>query len=138
MKDIGMVPELYVKDFLKSVHFYLAVLGFSVLYAREESDFAYLKRGNAELMIEQVGSSRTWATAELSFPLGRGVNFRIETENVDELYANIKKNGIPIFLEMEEKWYQTNNGEVGNKQFLIQDPDGYLLRFYEDMGTRSK
>lgn len=27
--------------------------------------------------------------------------------------------------------------EVGHKQFLVQDPDGYLLGFFEKIGTRS-
>jgi hypothetical protein len=26
---------------------------------------------------------------------------------------------------------------VGQKQFLVQDPDGYLLRFGQELGTRS-
>jgi hypothetical protein len=26
--------------------------------------------------------------------------------------------------------------EAGNRQFVVTDPDGYLLRFYEDMGSR--
>jgi len=25
---------------------------------------------------------------------------------------------------------------LGNKEFLIQDPDGYLLRFSEDLGEK--
>ena len=37
---------------------------------------------------------------------------------------------------MEEKWYRKNDKEVGHKQFLVQDPDGYLLRFFQDLGIR--
>lgn len=25
---------------------------------------------------------------------------------------------------------------IGNKEFLVQDPDGYLLRFSEDLGEK--
>jgi hypothetical protein len=37
---------------------------------------------------------------------------------------------------MEEKWYRADNVYVGNRQFIVQDPDGYLLRFYQHLGTR--
>ena len=39
-------------------------------------------------------------------------------------------------MEPEEKWYRKDSIEVGNKQFLVQDPDGYLLRFTQDLGKR--
>ena len=29
-----------------------------------------------------------------------------------------------------------NNKLLGNKEFLVQDPDGYLLRFSEDLGEK--
>ena len=28
------------------------------------------------------------------------------------------------------------NKLLGNKEFLVQDPDGYLLRFSEDLGEK--
>jgi len=30
----------------------------------------------------------------------------------------------------------TSYVEAGNRQFVIADPDGYVLRFYEDLGRR--
>ncbi|MDR1949360.1 MAG: hypothetical protein LBQ38_08210, partial [Spirochaetaceae bacterium] len=48
-----------------------------------------------------------------------------------------KYNGIKLFMEIEENWYKVNNKKIGNKEFLVQDPDGYLLRFSEDMGERN-
>jgi hypothetical protein len=40
----------------------------------------------------------------------------------------------PVFLALEDKWYRQNNRMVGNRQFIVQDPDGYLLRFFQDLG----
>lgn len=37
---------------------------------------------------------------------------------------------------MEERWYRVNEQETGNRQFVVADPDGYLLRFFEDLGLR--
>jgi hypothetical protein len=55
------------------------------------------------------------------------------------LYARVRAAGATVFLDMEEKWYRRDAApsvEVGNRQFIVQDPDGYLLRFAEDLGVR--
>ena len=39
-------------------------------------------------------------------------------------------------MEPEDKLYRTDDGEVGVRQFLVQDPDGYLVRFSEHLGRR--
>ena len=53
------------------------------------------------------------------------------------IYNTLKENGYKIAFEMEENWYRQDNKLLGNKEFLIQDPDGYLLRFSEDLGEKS-
>ena len=37
---------------------------------------------------------------------------------------------------MEERWYRRDNTEIGTRQFIVQDPDGYLLRLHHDLGIR--
>lgn len=138
MKTIGLVPELYVKDIRRSLHFYLELLDFSIVYQREEENFAYLKRENAELMLDQIEKSRDWITGELNYPLGIGINLQIEVSDVSALRRRLIDREIEPFLEMEEKWYRRDDYYVGNKQFLVQDPDGYLLRFYQDLGGRDQ
>ena len=44
--------------------------------------------------------------------------------------------GWPIFVEPEEKWYRAGDVEIGVRQFLVQDPDGYLVRLQEEIGER--
>jgi catechol 2,3-dioxygenase-like lactoylglutathione lyase family enzyme len=132
-----LIPELSVSDYQTSLYFYTKVLGFSIVYKREEEGFAFLVLGNAHLMIDEIGKGRDWKTAELDHPLGRGVNFQIEVKSIDPVLEGLKRAGIKLFLETEEKWYRIEDKEAGNKQFLVQDPDGYLLRFSEDLGERS-
>ena len=133
-----LIPELKVVDFKKSLDFYTKLAGFEIIYERKENDFAMLGINNARLMIEGLtDKSRAWKVGELERPFGRGMHFQIEVLDVQSLYLGFKKADYPIFFEMEEKWYRKNDQEVGNKQFLVQDPDGYLLRFFQDMGTRS-
>jgi catechol 2,3-dioxygenase-like lactoylglutathione lyase family enzyme len=133
---VSLIPELSVIDFQKSLEFYVNVLGFSVLYERPEEGFAMLAIENAQLMIDQIGLSRDWKTAPFEYPLGRGINFQITVATVKPILENLAKHNVKLFLNLEERWYRKNDLEVGNRQFLVQDPDGYLLRFTEDLGTR--
>lgn len=131
-----LVPELSVTNFTKSITFYTEILGFSIKYQRPEEGFAFLFLRDAQIMIDEIGKGRTWQTGDFTPPLGRGINFEIEVPSLSPLLEKLKENNVPLFLEVEEKWYRVNETESGNKQFLVQDPDGYLLRFTEDLGTR--
>ena len=131
-----LIPELKVTDFKKSLEFYTNLAGFEILYDRPEQDFAMLVNNGAQLMIEGLtDKTRAWEVGDLEKPFGRGINFQIEVEDVDALYENFKD--YAKFEEMEERWYRKDDIEVGNKQFLVQDPDGYLLRFFESLGSRA-
>ena len=89
-------------------------------------------------MLDQYvpNSNRSWVAAPLEAPFGRGMNLQIETDAVDELYASVQKAGSTIFLPIEERWYRAADAYLGNRQFIVQDPDGYLLRFFQDLGER--
>ena len=136
MKSNTLVPEICISDFDKSIQFYTKILGFKIEYQREEEGFAFLSLGKAQIMIDQIDKGRTWKTGKFEYPLGRGINFQIEVDKMQPLLDNLKRCKIKLFLEPEEKWYRKENNQEGNKQFLVQDPDGYLLRFFEDLGTK--
>ena len=137
MRPNSLVPELSISNFEKTVEFYTKILGFTIEYQRANEGFAYLSLGEAQLMVDQVGKTRTWKTGEFEHPLGRGINFQIKVvEKIDSLLGRLRQNNVKLFMEPEEKWYKKGDYEVGNRQFLVQDPDGYLLRFFEDLGTR--
>ncbi len=105
-------------------------------YQREEEGFAFLTLGETQIMIDQIGKGRTWKTGEFEYPLGRGINFQIVVDDLDLILERLKQNNTKLFLEVEEKWYRKDNQQVGNKQFLVMDPDGYLLRFAQDLGSK--
>jgi catechol 2,3-dioxygenase-like lactoylglutathione lyase family enzyme len=129
-----LIPELNVSDFARSLAFYTELVGFSILYERAEEAFAYLSLGGAELMIQQ--DDGMWSTGPLEQPYGRGLNFEIHVQDVQALHDRFAARDYPIFVPMEERWYRRDAVYVGQMQFLVQDPDGYLLRFGEDLGTR--
>ncbi|SRR5579884_2029524 len=135
-----LIPELDVTDLDRSVAFYVDLIGFRVLYGRPEERFAFLDLGGAELMLEEAaGPGRRFRTAPLERPYGRGVNFQIRVADAHALHARIRQAGIDPFLPLEDRWYRRDDSQLGNRQFVVADPDGYLLRFYSDLGgERSK
>ena len=133
-----IVPELYCTDLERSLVFYTQVCGFAVRYARPEERFAYLDLNGAELMLEQtVTLERTWVAAPLEYPLGRGMSLQIEVVGLRALHDRVIEHGSRIFVPLEERWYRREAEEVGNRQFVVMDPDGYLLRFFEGLGARA-
>ncbi len=133
----ALIPELYCSNFQQSLKFYTDILGFTVSYLRSQDRFAFLERQGAQLMIEQtVQLDRLWVIGGASPPYGRGVNLQIKTKDAKTLYEKCKKEGASIFLPLEEKWYQIENQLTGNLQFIVLDPDNYLLRFFESLGNK--
>ena len=132
----GLVPELAVTDYEASKRFWCDLVGFSVRYERPEEGFGYLVLGSAHLMLDQINQGRTWATGTLEAPLGRGINLEIQVAPLDAAWERLTQAQWPIFVEPEEKWYRAGDVEIGVRQFLIQDPDGYLVRLQEEIGER--
>ena len=128
-----LVPELSVSDLERSLIFYVNVIGFTVSYQRKEEGFAFLTFGSAQIMLDEIGTGRTWETGKFNYPLGRGINFQIKVESITPLLDRLKQYNIDLFLEVEEKWYRQDTDEVSQKQFLVMDPDGYLFRFAEGL-----
>ena len=130
-----LVPELLIEDLPASLDFWVGLCGFEVLYDRPADGFAYLHAGTAHLMLEQVGVGRNWIPAALERPLGRGVNFQIMLGDIVPLLERLAEAEWPLFMPAETKWYQTGDTRAGVAQFLVQDPDGYLVRFSSRVGA---
>ena len=130
-----LVPELMVSDIRVSLEFWRDLLGFGVLYERPAERFAYLEREGAEVMLEQAGE-RSWLVGPMDRPFGRGINLQMEVRDVDALLQRLAKANWPLYRQSEDRWYGAGARQVGQRQFLVQDPDGYLLRFAQGLGIR--
>lgn len=126
------IPELSVTNLAKSLAFYKTI-GFHINYERPENKFAFISLNNIQFMLQELSDQNKWEIAELSYPFGNGINFQLEVPNIDNIYNNLVKNNYNIAFPIEENWYRQNNKLLGNREFLVQDPDGYLLRFSEDL-----
>ena len=125
-----LIPELSVKDIEKSKHFYINVLGFKLEYERPDDKFAFLSYNGSQIMIEQINNH--WSVGKLEYPFGRGINFQIETNEIEQISSRLKSNHIHIYKDVFESKYVANNEIFIEKELLVQDLDGYLLRFQQD------
>jgi len=130
-----LIPELSVTNLKNSLKFY-QIVGFKIEYERAENKFVFLSMGEIQFMLQEISKEDKWNIEPLEYPFGNGINFQLEVENVDKIYNLLKENNYKIAFEMEENWYRQDNKLLGNKEFLVQDPDGYLIRFSEDLGER--
>jgi len=131
----ALVPELDVTDIEASLRFWCDLLGFEVAYDRPQAKFAYLQREGAQVMLCQI--NRNWEVGELERPFGRGINFQIAASNIEPIVNALKAAGWPLYREPFEAWYRLGETmESGSREFLVQDPDGYLIRFAQNIGRR--
>jgi len=100
----------------------------------------YVWRPAARVPAGRPTSSRlvhsVWITAALEAPLGRGVNFQPAVPDLELVLGRLNAAGWPLFGGLEERWYRTGARERRVRQFLVQDPDGYLVRPQETLGSR--
>jgi catechol 2,3-dioxygenase-like lactoylglutathione lyase family enzyme len=130
----ALTPELTVQDLDVSLQFWCDLLGFTVAYDRPAARFAYLARGSAQIMLCQRNGR--WNTGTLDRPYGRGVNFQIMVDRLAPILTALDAAGWPLFEEPSEAWYRTGPVEGGQRECLVQDPDGYLVRLAENLGQR--
>lgn len=126
MKFNSLIPELSVTNIDKSKEFYTKI-GFKIMYERVEDKFCFLELEGNQIMIQEENDN--WSVGEMEYPFGRGINISMSVSNVKELYDNIIKQDIKVFKELEVHHYRVDDKIYDDLEFLIQDLDGYLLRF---------
>ena len=123
----NLIPELSVFDILQTKNFY-EELGFKIEYERQEEKFVFMSFQDSQFMFEQI-HDEGWNTGELIYPLGRGINFSIAVDDIEKLYTLVKNKKLEIYKKLTKSVYLVNGIEEVQMEFLIQDPNGYLLRF---------
>lgn len=135
---MSLIPELSVCDYAVSLRFYTQVLGWQIAHARPEEGFAMLTLGTARLMIDALGRGRDFdaSLTARDRPFGRGLNLAITVPAIAPLLHSLSAAGHPLYLPPEDRWYRAGHVQIGQRQFVVADPDGYLLRFVESLGDR--
>ncbi len=122
----SLIPELTVSNIEESKRFYTN-LGFKIVYERIENKFCFLQLEKNQIMIEEKNGN--WNTGELKYPYGNGINISMQVSDVEKMFNDLKESKQKFFLELEVHKYRVGKKFFEDKEFLIQDPDGYLLRF---------
>jgi len=124
-----LIPELLVSSFEESLKFYTKGIGFNVKYTRDKPRFAMLEYNGAQIMIEEIhNTSPEWITGKMEKPFGRGINLQVEVEDLENIVHSLKENQYKLRTEPKTTTYKTGNTQSTCTQFLIEDPDGYLIR----------
>ncbi|MGO9450423.1 MAG: bleomycin resistance protein [Candidatus Binataceae bacterium] len=131
----ALAPELHVNDLEKSLAFWRDCCGFEIAYRRDEERFVFLELQDAQIMLCQRHGR--YETGAMTHPLGQGAMFQIYLDSIDPVLAALKAIGWPLYEEPRERWYRAGDHENGLRQFMVQDPDGYLILFGERLRTRS-
>ncbi len=126
MKFNSLIPELSVTNIEKSKKFYLN-LGFKIMYERKEDKFCFLYLEDNQIMIEEINNN--WNVGEMKYPFGNGINISMTVSDIDSFYERIISKRIVLFRKIKTSKYRVDDIIYEDKEFLLQDPDGYLLRF---------
>ena len=121
--------ELHVPDFEKVKEFY-GKLGFEVVWERKPEDkkgYLVMKRGNSILNFwpgtEQVWNQPYFKNFPKTTKRGYAVEIVINVDNIEHLYEEVK-----TFVKVVE---ELKTQPWGLKDFRIEDPFGFYLRFTE-------
>ncbi|MCA9347672.1 VOC family protein [Candidatus Saccharibacteria bacterium] len=122
MKITSLV--FWVADATLSYKFYKK-LGFEVGGVNERH--AVVRLGDIEIMLVTLRDEDDFSKDALAKPKGFGMYVYIQVEDVDMKHKEVLKLGLKPSSE-PRTW------EWGNREFVIKDPDGYKLCFYQKVG----
>ncbi|MGL5574586.1 MAG: hypothetical protein ACRDCW_03415 [Sarcina sp.] len=60
------------------------------------------------------------------------ISLQLRVRSVDEIRERFIKNNIQLFRDITVSEYECNGEIIFQKEFLVQDLNGYLLRFYSE------
>ncbi len=127
MDRVGI--QWIVENVARSVEFYSTKLGFKIDWIGEGPFFAIISRGNFTIMLRELKQGKLSRPNRVPFIQSgwhsdgkEAWDSYVWVENADDLYNEFKKNGVSIIKDIQ-------NTEYGNRDFEIEDLDGYIICF---------
>jgi len=123
-----LTPNLIVADVERSLAFYTNVLGFTRgMTVPEQAPFVFgsVVSGGIEIFFNEKQTATKEFPMLAAQPIGTSGTMYLEVEpgTIERLHEQLKR-AVPIVMPFVTQWY-------GVKEFVIADPDGYLLTFAE-------
>ena len=125
MRLRSTAPVFLVADVAATMRWYLEKLGFDAdpFPASPPHAFCILTRDRVEIMLQQLAG---YQKPDLFEKRGGGVwNVYVRMEGVRALYETVSKLGDVAIVE------PLRRQEYGDTEFVIRDPNGYILVFSE-------
>lgn len=130
-----LMAEMMVTDYPASLAFWTGVLGFGVAFERPAQRLGCLVHPDgAQVMIYQRDGD--WETGPMEAPFGRGMVVQIYVAHVDAVAARVVAAGLLFYVAPRERWRDWGDRQGGQREFLVQDPDGYLVMVVQRIGER--
>lgn len=123
-----IVPALLVSSLERSVDVYTRLFGFELDHTEPER-LAVVQLGGEQIVLNQYRPDDPMVVAELSTPFGRGVAIHVRTADPKPVYEALRAEKYPIYVPMELSEFTQGDQRYTLTSFVVQDPDGYLLRF---------
>jgi lactoylglutathione lyase len=121
-----LTPNLVVANVERSIAFYRDVLGFTLTATVPDASpyvFAIVQSGGVEIFLNAPEPAIAEYPAFANRSIGGTLTLYIEVRGIRTLYETLQTQ-VPIVVPLEKKFY-------GVTEFVIQDPDGYLMTFGE-------
>ena len=115
-----LTPNFMVLNLQETVDFYTKVLGFEI--KTSVSEWAYLKRGNCEIMFQPAKTLLNEFPELLTTKTGGGLIIFIQLDNINKYYEQVNDK-VNIIRPLGITQYN------GATEFVIQDMNGNILHF---------
>lgn len=115
---------LYVNDVANSAKFYRD-LGFKI--PKQTDTMVIAKLGGFEIHCHDRKTTVFQEESQIE-QKGAGIYIYINVEKIDDYYKSLLEKGLKPSSEPK-------NWQWGNREFVIRDPDGYKLVFYEQISS---
>lgn len=134
MRLTDVVPNLIVTDIGSSAAFYREALGFSVVATVPEQGpavFVWLQRDDVSVFLNSKAGVAEDLPAMAARPVGGTASLFItldaETpgEGIDRLFESLGGRA-PVVMPLKNQFY-------GMREFAVEDPDGYLIIFAQQI-----
>lgn len=131
----ALVAEFMVSDHDRTLAFWTGPMGFSLAFSRPAQRLSCVTRpeGAQVMFYERDGD---WETGPMQPPFGRGAIIQIFVADAAGIHAATLAAGLVPFVPLREKWRDWGDRLGGQREFLVQDPDGYLIMVAERIGER--
>ena len=131
----SLIAEMMVQDYPAALDWWTRLIGMEPVFTRPAQKLALLQHPDgAQVMIYQRDGD--WEVGLMEQPYGRGAVLQVFVADVTAVHARFAAAGHRFYVDLREKWRDWGDCFGGQREFLVQDPDGYLVMVAQRIGER--